>query len=312
MSSSQVASTSASSGELGVSSRTEGEQTPLLSRSNIQDTSSNGSRIPGESIQASSNNYESTSDPKKHTSQPSAQKTSSISQSTGSNIRPVYPQGYRVPTSRLGPQRTSYTTQKLKLLPDEPFPEDQESGREVYSQVTRIKDTPARKDAERLGKAHRAVLPRVTAYCTASSYKMKDLARYLAGRKGHKASPKLFDECLYTTYTYKRSGTTHDRNSVDNSDAAGSSSSNPQAKSAGLMRLDDEGGEIDVELTGRSDVFLFEYGVVVFWGFTEDEEKRFLKELAKFENEKLADEDIQVEEFNYYITKSYQPRVRSF
>lgn len=214
-------------------------------------------------------------------------------QSSSSNARPAYPQGYRVPNNRLGPQRTSYTTQKLKLLPDEPFPEDQESGREVYSQVTRIKDTPARKDAERLGKAHRAVLPRVTAYCTASSYRMKDLARYLAGRKGHKASPKLFDECLYTTYTYKRS----------------SQRSPTEESHAGLMRLDDEGGEIDVEMTGRSDVFLFEYGVVVYWGFTEEEEKRFLKELAKFENEKLSDEDVQVEEFNYYITKSYQPRV---
>lgn len=34
-----------------------------------------------------------------------------------------------------------------------------------------------------------------------------------------------------------------------------------------------------------------------------------LLELAKFENEKLADEDVQLEEFNYYITQSYQPRI---
>lgn len=225
-----------------------------------------------------------------------------VSTSPTAIIRPSYPQGYRVPNSRLGPQRTSYTTQKLKLLPDEPFPEDEESGREVYSQVTRIKDTLARKDAERLGKAHRAVLPRVTSYCTASSYRMKDLARYLSGRKGHKAAPKQFDECLYTPYTYKRMGSPPTRPSTSATDGEANSTS-------GLMRLDDEGGEIDVEMTGRSDVFLFEYGVVVFWGFTEEEEKRFLKEIAKFEKEKLADEDIQVEEFNYYITQSYQPRV---
>lgn len=215
-------------------------------------------------------------------------------------IRPSYPKDYRLPNARLGPQRTSYTTQKLKLLPDEPLPEDEESGRDVYSQVTRIKDTPARKDAERLGKAHRAVLPRVTAYCTASSYKMKDLARYLSGRKGNKAAPKLFDECLYTTYTYKRNRT---------SSSSTTSNNTASTDNAGLMRLDDEGGEIDVQMTGRSDIFLFEYGVVVYWGFTEDEEKRFLKELARFENEKLADEDVEVEEFNYYITKSYQPRI---
>lgn len=245
---------------------------------------------------------------------------------------------------RNGPQRTSYTTQKLKLLPDQPgFDEDEESGREVYSQVTRIKDTPARKDAERLGKAHRSVLPRVTAYCTASSYRMKDVARYLGGRRQYKASPKLFDECLYTPYTYKRERDCIAGNggssSSSSSSSGGSNSSSPTSQTAtssstinnsgsssnkgtsqtydqgdknheaGLMRLDDEGGEIDVELTGHSDVFLFEYGVAVFWGFTEAEERRFLKELARFENEKLSDEDVQVEEFNYYITKSYQPRI---
>lgn len=218
---------------------------------------------------------------------------------TASFSRPIYPEGYRVPTTRLGPQRTSFTTQKLKLLPDEPLPDNQQSDRDVYSQVTRIKETPARKDAERLGKAHRALLPRVTAYCSASSYRMKDLVSYISSRKAHNAAPKLFDECLYTTYSYNRISNNSDSNSPEES-------LNGPAR---LIRLDDEGGEIDVELAGMSDVFLFEYGVVVFWGFNEAEEKRFLKEIAKFENEKLAEEDVQVEEFNYYITKSYQPRV---
>lgn len=261
------------------------ETTPLLPKSIANSTVSKSSNSPTSKVLGASHGG-----------------STKISTSPTANTRPSYPQGYRVPTSRLGPQRTSYTTQKLKLLPDEPFPEDEESGREVYSQVTRIKDTLARKDAERLGKAHRAVLPRVTSYCTASSYRMKDLARYLSGRKGHKAAPKQFDECLYTPYTYKRLGSPPTRPTTSVTDGGASSTS-------GLMRLDDEGGEIDVEMTGRSDVFLFEYGVVVFWGFTEEEEKRFLKEIAKFEKEKLADEDIQVEEFNYYITQSYQPRV---
>ncbi|CAN6649769.1 sporulation protein Rmd1p [Trichomonascus vanleenenianus] len=197
----------------------------------------------------------------------------------------------KVPTHRAGPQRTSFTTQKLKLLPDEPLLDDEESGRDVYSQVTRIKDPSARRDAERLGKAHRSMLPRVTAYCTAGSYKMRDLSRFLAGRKYHNTAPKLFDECLYTPYSYRREG---EADVVHQHD---------------LIRLDDEGGEIDVSHDGRSDVFLFDYGVVVLWGFSEKEEQRFLKELARFENEKLSEEDVQVEEFNYYVTKSYQPRI---
>lgn len=252
------------------------------------------------------------------TATPQQQLRQNGSTTTGNNSNVMI--GSKVPSGfsyhRVGPQRTSYTTQKLKLLPDQPDGvDDEESGREVYSQVTRIKDTPARKDAERLGKAHRSLLPRVTGYCTASSFRMKEITRYLNSRKHYKASPKLFDECLYTPYTYKREGTRSAATSPTRREHNGHSSSNNgkdkdrNSSETGLMRLDDEGGEIDVELTGHSDVFLFEYGVAVFWGFTELEERRFLKELARFENEKLADEDIQVEEFNYYITKSYQPRI---
>ncbi|KAH3679499.1 hypothetical protein WICMUC_000944 [Wickerhamomyces mucosus] len=200
-----------------------------------------------------------------------------------------------VPENKLGLQRASRTTGKLKILPEEPLPEDNIIVNEgniggVYSQVNRIKDTPARVDAERLGKNQRSLLPRVTAYCTASSYKMKDLIRWLKeNKRQYDSHPKLFDECLYTPFVYKdwRGDKRMDKN---------------------LIRLDDEGGEITID-ERYTDVFLFEYGVVVLWGFTLREEQAFLNDLAKFESEKLAAEDIQVEEFNYYITKSYQPRI---
>lgn len=57
------------------------------------------------------------------------------------------------------------------------------------------------------------------------------------------------------------------------------------------------------------EVFCFTYGVVVLWGYTIDEEHRFLRELGRFEIEKLKIEDMEVEEFNYYITTLYQPRI---
>ncbi|GEQ70624.1 hypothetical protein JCM33374_g4302 [Metschnikowia sp. JCM 33374] len=203
---------------------------------------------------------------------------------------------------KIGLQRISRTSQKLKLLPvvpdlnsgDESSEEESHSGggsqrNGVYSQVTRIKDKPARKDAEILGKSHRDLLPRVTAYCTCGSYKMKDLLRWLKDRKRiHNTAPKLFDECLYTPFTYKdwRSDSDDSRK---------------------LIRLADDGGEI--EFGKKSDVFVFEYGVVILWGYTVKEEQAFLEDLARFESEKLSSEDIQVEEFNYYITTSYQPRI---
>lgn len=206
--------------------------------------------------------------------------------------------------SKIGLQRISRTTQKLKLLPEDPpilsAPNVSFAGNEndeatqlnsgVYSQVTRIKDRPARKDAEILGKLHRDLLPRVTAYCTCGSYKMKDLIRWLKDRKRiHNTLPKLFDECLYTPFTYK------DWRSDSEDDGRK------------LIQLADDGGEI--EFGRKNDVFVFEYGVVIMWGYTLKEEQAFLDDLAKFESEKLSAEDIQVEEFNYYITTSYQPRI---
>ncbi|EGV61946.1 sporulation protein rmd1 [Yamadazyma tenuis] len=199
-------------------------------------------------------------------------------------------------SSKIGLQRTSRTSQKMKLLPEEPLLKDASSKRSVtsesnkiYTQVERITDVPARKDAETLGKVHRDLLPRVTAYCTSGSYRMKDLMRWLKDRKRiHNTNVKLFDDVLYTPFTYKDW-----RSETDDQDKT--------------IRLADEGGEID--FGKRNEIFIFEYGVVVMWGYSIREEQSFLIDISNFENEKLSNEDIQVEEFNYYITKSYQPRI---
>jgi hypothetical protein len=113
------------------------------------------------------------------------------------------------PAPKIGPQRTTRTAQKLKLLPDPANDDvdDEESGRDVYVQYTRIKDPTARRDAARLGKADRERLPRVTAYCTSASYKLDDLMRFLKGRqKLRGALPKRFDECIYSPYSYGTKG----------------------------------------------------------------------------------------------------------
>ncbi|SCU80439.1 LAME_0B03158g1_1 [Lachancea meyersii CBS 8951] len=198
--------------------------------------------------------------------------------------------------AKVGAQRTSRTAQKLKLLPEEPFnsPEDEYLGatdRDVYSQVNRITDTPARRDAEKLGKGQRHLLPRVSGYCTASSYNMREIIRWLKDcKKLHHTHPKLFDECLFTPFIY--TDWRGDKRFADED----------------VIRLDDQGGEINVS-DKQPDLFIFEYGVIVMWGFTEREEKAFLNDIEKFEKEKLAEEDVQIEEFNYYITQSYQPRI---
>lgn len=253
-----------------------------------------------------------------------------------------------------GAQRTTKHAQKLKLLPnpDEGRDEqDEESGRDVYSQFTRIKDPMARRDAARLGKDDRKKLPRVTAYCTANAYKLDDLMKFLRGRgRVRGAAPKLFDECIYTPYRYarepKQSISTFDdhgdapstHRERRHSDGAIEAGANIEATRDDLMSFDD-GGKRDTpdrvthprtseavedtehapELSVRDpdfdiqvhtpEVFLFNYGTVVIWGMTLKEEERFLKDISKFEQEKLAKDDVQAENFNFYYTTGYQARI---
>lgn len=259
----------------------------------------------GISSDAHENPYESSSTVKAHSMASEAKKTV---KSLGPNMTP---------------QRNSRIVQKLKLLPESVKIDDEEDDDEEHEEnedlkakknplkqysLQKIKDRHARKDAERLGKKHRSLLPRVTAYCTAGSYRMRDLIRWLKDkRRLHATSPKLFDECIYTPFTFR--DWRRRKSSSSGSNGTGNTSEHDVInKRQELIRLDDEGGEIDVG--GRStDLFIFEYGVVIMWGFSKKEERMVLLELAKFENEKLADEDVQLEEFNYYITQSYQPRI---
>lgn len=257
------------------------------------------------------------------------------------------------PAPKIGPQRTTRTAQKLKLLPDPANDDvdDEESGRDVYVQYTRIKDPTARRDAARLGKADRERLPRVTAYCTSASYKLDDLMRFLKGRqKLRGALPKRFDECIYSPYSYGTKGPEDVASTsvLDGgpagqrqrrfSDSAIEVEHETERRRDNLIDLQDEGdmpsmeNDEDVERAQRPtimhadsdpqmetpdfdilvhtpEVFLFEYGTVVIWGMTLQEEKRFLKEIARFEVDKLGKDEVETEEFNFYYTREYQARI---
>lgn len=272
------------------------------------------------------------------------------------------------PIPKLGPQRSSKTAQKLKLLPNPDLGEtvtDEESGRDVYSQYTRIQDPVARRDAARLGKADRDRLPRVTAYCTANNYQMEALLRFLKGRgKTRGANPKLIDECIYTPYNYSTgkgaeraeavderirrereeqeqrerqaqqesgnrpmqsyerrhsTGQLIDVNDdtttpgIDESFNSGRDSHSNLSYPSHREETHDPSGDhhqADFDTTVHvPEVFLFEYGVVVIWGMSLAHEQRFLKDIAKFELEKLDIDDVETECFNFYYTQEYQARI---
>lgn len=301
-----------------MSSGKRGDTTPLLTdeeRGNHYDTPENPIKILNNQSQSQLQTQTNINESRNKNDNQNKQMNNSINNNQSKNKRTSLNLSQ---SAKIGLQRTSRTSQKLKLLPEDPIglneeddDEDDDEDEEedegsnnnskmikknkrsgVYSQVGKITDPPARKDAETLSKTHRDLLPRVTAYCTCGSIRMKELLRWLKDRKRvHNTSPKLFDECLYTPFTYK--------------DWRGGEQENEEERK--LIRLADEGGEIDIGK--RNEIFIFEYGVIIMWGYTIKEETIFLEELAKFESEKLSGEDIQVEEFNYYITKSYQPRI---
>ncbi|KAE8148451.1 hypothetical protein BDV25DRAFT_158260 [Aspergillus avenaceus] len=242
---------------------------------------------------------------------------------------------------KVGPQRTTKKAQKLKLLPD-PITEDAVEGEfpsDVYSQIARIKEPTARSHAARLGKSDRDRLPRVTAYCTANSYQLDRVTRFLKSRsKTRGANPKLYDECVYSPFDYvfeekQRSVSddnagmrvNHQRPSGERrySDSVVEIEDNTKTRREDLIDLHDseahpsehavvehQSETPDFDTTIHTpEVFLFDYGTVVIWGMSPAQESRFLSDISKFATSILSPEDTQVENFNFYYAREYQARI---
>lgn len=108
------------------------------------------------------------------------------------------------------PARSSKTSEKLVLLPetseeaDENSFEDEDDSAPPKDDELRKRRIPGRggkSEAERLPKSQRIADPqlaRVTAYCTAQSYKLRTTAAFV--REQHGAKTKLYDDCLYCVY----------------------------------------------------------------------------------------------------------------
>ncbi|PWN47138.1 DUF155-domain-containing protein [Violaceomyces palustris] len=227
---------------------------------------------------------------------------------------------------------------------------------EVYKQLSQIPEGSMRRDARRLTKRARARLPRVTAYSTATSYRMRELTKWLqARRSSHGTNVMTFDECLYTTYTYEHvdaargivpavgsnhqhhySGKDPGRHDQSACNGGRDGSQHLGAKTGdllGIPELSQEGeneegaadrmskaalgSEEERELRREEakrrrrsrfavegitpELFIMDYGAIVIWGMTLAEEKRLLRELRRFEVERLASEDVESEDLHWYL-----------
>ncbi|KAJ3197156.1 hypothetical protein HK101_005673 [Irineochytrium annulatum] len=57
------------------------------------------------------------------------------------------------------------------------------------------------------------------------------------------------------------------------------------------------------------ELFFFDYGVVVMWGLSEEEELMILKEIRPFEVESIEHSDVEAERFHYLYSRQQQARI---
>ncbi|KZT28104.1 DUF155-domain-containing protein [Neolentinus lepideus HHB14362 ss-1] len=197
--------------------------------------------------------------------------------------------------------------------------EDEENV-EVYNQIALIPEGTARRDAMRLTKKKAKALPRVTAYATCSSYRLPDLMKFFkARRESYHTNPRLIDEVIYTPYVYEPPSSSsidqnHARTQTEvegdllgvpelvNPPAASNPDANGQDGDVNMLTIKQKRKRSSkwFEPPTQAEIYIFEYGTVVIWGMTEAEEKRFLSSIKRFEVEKLAPDDIEMEDLNYY------------
>ncbi|KAK9721064.1 sporulation protein rmd1 [Basidiobolus ranarum] len=197
------------------------------------------------------------------------------------------------------PNRTTKVSQKLALFPDEGdeafSTESLSEGEEFYSQISQTpKNT---QHTKRMIQLKRKDLPRVTAYGTA---KMDLLLKYLQNRRHSiiNNAPKRIDECLYSSISleFECPSTIVQISCLE----PGENTLSPETRTFAQFLESEETLKV-------GELFFFDYGVIVMWGFTELQEKSLLMELSTFEQERLDETDIKVEELNFHYDPSCQP-----
>ncbi|KAL1917559.1 uncharacterized protein VTP21DRAFT_3952 [Calcarisporiella thermophila] len=228
------------------------------------------------------------------------------------------------------PLRTTKTSQKLVIFPEDdrviPPPVEEPT---IFDQAPTYVDTQ-RTEAERMPKDMRADanIPRATAYYTAGSCDLQALAAYL--KNIHGVRPRKYDECLYAPYHFPLLPGTADarlKSSPPLRSPGGNVIHDKQLETIENINLMTDGNRMssspssadktaephlidDFESKRRStevvpfaggECFFFDYGVTVFWNFSEREEMLILADIARFQNNRLS-QDVR-EEFHF----QYQP-----
>lgn len=167
------------------------------------------------------------------------------------------------------PTRTTKTNPKLVIFP--------ESGVDLSSQVEYSSSRTGAEDF--LCNARR-----VTAYLTAESLKLRDLQFFLnTFRINNGVEPKRYDEVLYSPFYFNNHNETSKNNACLEEHVA---------------------SQLPI-----GEIFYFDYGVTVIWGFEESQELQILTDLKQFQVSPIGAEHIEIEAFKFCHNPDLPPRL---
>jgi uncharacterized Rmd1/YagE family protein len=149
---------------------------------------------------------------------------------------------------------------------------------------------------------------------------MDDLLEYLRQKNPvHRTAPKKFDEVIYTPFAFSQIQEIELEALEKTLDQFGRDSPAIANVDDFLeQNIDAEGrpipGSIQYEHLAKriapiGEILVYDYGVVVFWGFTPDEEQVILRDIEKFEEDTLTEEELETEQFYFHYNTFYQPRI---
>lgn len=123
-------------------------------------------------------------------------------------------------------------------------------------------------------------LKRVTAYCTAESYNLKNLYKLLKENPQTEKIQMYFGECLYISF------------SIDDDEIS------PVDTNSNMKSYKEDRRSVDV--------YFLHYGVVVMWGLTESEEQGILRLISRIQENPYDLKAVEIENFMYGISKNSQ------
>ncbi|KAJ3125802.1 hypothetical protein HK098_008190 [Nowakowskiella sp. JEL0407] len=210
--------------------------------------------------------------------------------------------------------RSTKKTEKLIVFPDQIVQENiQGLNVEEFEQL--YLPDEAITEAEEMEKNERWNLPRVTAYCVAQGFNLNKIQEHIDSQD---LVSKTYDDCLYISYD-------HNVSYINMEDGF-----NRKLLSTRLLNRENQSGTNDIfadnsflespiapeynpkrKWMTSKEVFIFDYGVIVFWNFsTAEYESRYLEKIEEYAVGMIEKSDIETEELWFqYDLEGDHPRI---